>query len=475
MKLIHRYIGIVFTFLMLFTACENDVLDDNPYYMGDSADQIFSDPVKIAAASVGLYDALQNAEFLGGRAQIYVDSRGLDVNPPSHFGLLSTFQPTSSDATIEDAWQGAYRTIYECNLFLKGIEGAKVNSIITEDEYKVYSGEARFIRGVVYFYVLNFWGQMYVKDSENLGVPLVLEAFDGGSAFTNAIKISRSTVDQCYAQIIEDFEYAEQNLDVTRDDAYEGRATATSSAAQAMLCRTYLYRNENEKSIAYANKLANKYSLDASTLLNLTSPSTSSEVIFFVAMNATDNPNTNNALGQHYGKDARADITVNSDYINLFSDSDKRKTDVVAKKGSNWYCNKYQKVSQDWAPIIRYAEILLNKAEAIVKSTNTVDQNAIDLLNEIHQRSDETKTYSSADFANAQALLDEILKERRRELAFEGHGSFDLFRNGKGIPSGRGGSTVPSIEYPSNFFAFPIPNSDVEKAGTQILVQNKGY
>lgn len=475
MRLIHKYIGLVCASILFFTSCESDVLDNNPYYMGDSADQIFSDPVKIAAASVGLYDALQNSEFLGGRAQIYVDARGIDLNPPTYFGNLSTFQPTSSDATIEDAWQGAYRTIYECNLFLKGIEGAKAASVITESEYKTYSAEAKFIRGVVYFYTLNFWGQMYAKESENLGVPLVLQAFDGGSAFTEAIKITRSTIDDCYKQIISDFEYAEQNLSDTRDDVYEGRATATSSAAQAMLCRTYLYMKDNAKAIAYANKLDGKYSLESTTITNLTNPAASSEVIFFIAMNISDNPNTNNALGQHYGKDARADITVNSDYLNLFSNTDKRKTDVVVQKGGNWYCNKYQNGTKDWAPIIRYAEILLNKAEALVKSSNTVDAGAVSLLNQVHGRSDSGVTYSTSDFANAQALLDEILKERRRELAFEGHGSFDLFRNGKGIPAGRGSASAPALEYPNNYFALPIPNSDIEKAGANVLKQNKGY
>lgn len=475
MKLKSIYTGLALLLLIVLGACESQVLDDNPYYMGDSADQIFSDPKKIAAAATGLYDAMQNAEFLGGRAQIYVDVRGLDVNPPSYFGNMSTFQPTSSDVTTEDAWQGAYRTVYECNLFLQGIEGAKASKIITDAEYSKYAGEAKFVRSVVYFYVLNFWGQMYVKESENLGVPLVLQAFDGGTAFTEATKIRRSSIEDCYKQIIDDLSFAESNLPETRDDVYGGRATATSYAATAMLSRVYLYRNDNANAITYANKLIGKYTLASSTVSNLTDPSNSPEVIFFVAMNQSDNPNTNNALGQHYGKDARADITVSAEYVALLSENDSRKADVLSQKNGNWYCNKYRNGSKDWAPVVRYAEVLLNKAEALVKSSNSVDKGAIDLLNEVHQRSDASKTYTAADFSSASALLDEILKERRRELAFEGHGSFDLFRNGKGIPAGRGAATTPAIAYPSNYFALPIPNYDIEKAGADVLIQNKGY
>lgn len=473
-----KYLFLFIFSVTLFASCESDVLDDNPYYMGDSADQIFTNAEKIAAANMGLYDKLQNAEFLGGRAQIYVDIRGLDVNPPSYFGLMSTFSNTSSDATTQNAWQGAYRTVGECNAFLEGIERARANSIITEDEYKAYAADAKFIRGVVYFYALNLWGQMYVKDSENLGIPIILRSFDGGSAFTDAPVVQRATIAESYNQIFEDFEYAENNLPNTRDDVYEGRGTATSGAAKAMLSRAYLYMKNYPKAIEYANKVTG-YELDAKTLTSTNDPENSSEVIFSVAMNTSDNPNTNNALGQHYGYNRRADISVSSTYLSLLSDVDTRKTECLYYDQSkqSWYCNKYRKTSSDWAPVIRYAEVLLNKAEALVKNqsaTQADKEAAVAILNQIHKRSDSSKTYAVSDFASNQALVEEILLERRRELAFEGHASFDLFRNEKGIPAGRGAATAAAVPYPSNYFALPIPNSDVEKS-KENLVQNKGY
>lgn len=481
MKYINRQLFVAVACTLLVSSCTFDVLDDNPYYMGDSADQIFSDPKKISAAAVGMYDALQNAEYLGGRAQIYVDSRGLDVNPPTYFGPIANFNPTASNSIVEYAWQGAYRTIYECNLFLQGIDGALASQVLTQEEYSGYAAEAKFIRAVVYLYTLNLWGQMYVAESANLGVPLILTPYDGGSAFTEAPKNSRSTIDQCYGQIISDLTYAETNLKPSWDDDYSDRARATISAAQAMLSRVYLYTGDNDKAIAYADKLipadnaTGKYSLDNSVVDIFASPETSSEIIFFVAMNNTDNPNTNNALGQHYGASARADITVSEMYQNLLSANDSRKTKGLLSKDGAVYCNKYQKKSADWAPIIRYAEVLLNKAEALVKKNKDIDATSVKLLSEIHSRSEADKTYSTTDFNSSEQLLNEILLERRRELAFEGHASFDLFRNKKGITAGRGGANVPAIEYPSNYFALPIPSYDVEKAGADVLIQNKGY
>lgn len=474
MKHLNKYILSAFISTALLSSCTFEVLDDNPYYMGDSADQIFSSKAKIEAASVGMYDALQNAEFLGGRAQIYVDARGIDVNPPTYFGGLSNFNATSSNATVENAWQGAYRTIAECNLFLEGIQGAVDNKIIDDTEFKKFAAEARFIRAVAYFYTLNFWGQMYVKDSENLGIPLIINSYDGKTGFTEAIKVSRSSINDCYQLIIDDLTYAKDNANENWGADYSNRARTTVNAAKAMLSRVYLYRGDNANAIVYADQLLGKYSLDSDVVNVFTTPETSPEIIFFVAMNQTDNPNTNNSLGQHYGASARADITVSTQYLNLLSATDTRKTEGLIENGGAFYCNKYRKKSADWAPIIRYAEVLLNKAEALVKKNNTVDPVAVTLLSEVHSRSEAGKTFAVADFANAKALLDEILLERRRELAFEGHASFDLFRNEIGIPAGRGSASAPAITYPNNLFALPIPSSDVEKS-KGALVQNKGY
>jgi hypothetical protein len=443
-----KYLNLIVIACFIFTSCEEDILDNNPYYMGDSADQIYKDANKIAAANIGLYDALQNLEFLGGRAQIYVDARGLDVNPPSFFGLMSTFNPTSSDATITLAWQGAYRTVGECNAFLEGIENAKKDNIITTEQYNIYASDARFIRGLVYFYALNFWGQMYVAESSNLGIPLPTKAYDGTTGFTEATKLTRATITDSYEFIIDDLKFAALNLPATRDDVYKGKATATSAAANALLSRVYLYLKDYPKVIEYAD-LVTGYTLAPSVINALSDPANSTESIFSVAMNFNDNPNTNNSLGQHYGSAKRADITVSSNYLSLLSATDARKTECLVVKGTNTYTGKYLATGNaDWAPIIRYAEVMLNKAEALAKKPNaTVLEiaEAISLLNQVHQRSEPTKTYLVTDFLTNAALVDEILLERRRELAFEGHGSFDLFRNEKGIPAGRGVATAAAV------------------------------
>ena len=449
-----------------------DVLDQ-PYYMGYDADAIFSKPENIRSAAIGMYDAFQNAEFLGGRAQIYADIRGMDVNPVSYFGAVSTHDGTltAANTIVQNAWTGAYRTLFEINLFLEGI-GAHPD-VVPADEEQRFIAEAKFLRAVVYFYTLNLWGQQYTEGGTNLGVPLVLRSFDGGNAFSDEAKIPRSTVDEVYDQIIKDLKDA-LSLPSQLDDPYENISRANANAVNAFLSRVYLYTKQYGEAVNAANAVSG-YNLEsdvATSVFALPPPTDKKEIIFFVAMSDTDNPNTNNALGQHYGADYRGDITVSNNYLGLFDSGDTR-LNLLKEKNSSSYCNKYPNGSRNWAPVIRYAEVLLNKAEALAQQNSGVSADAVTIINEIRTRSS-ASTKQVSDFATKAELIDFILAERRRELAFEGHGSFDLFRNGKGIEAGRATVLAAAIPYPSNLFALPIPQADVTKA-PDILVQNPGY
>lgn len=462
----------------IFYSC--DVLDQ-PYPMGYDADKVFTSPENVRLAAVGMYNAMQNANFLGGRAQIYVDIRSEDSNPAAYFGTVSTFDPTAQNTIVQDAWTGGYRTLFEINLFLESM--SKYPGIVSATEEAQLIAEAKFLRAVVYFYLVNLWGDQYTQNGTGLGVPLILRSYDGGSAFTDEAKVPRSTTADIYTQIVKDLTEALPSLPVKTSPSMTSLGRATKGAAYALLSRAYLYMKDNANTISNAN-LVTGYSLDGSLKDDVfTAPPTSSnEVIFFIAMSGSDNPNTNNSLGQHYGSGRRADINVSANYINNFDDttSDKRFKELIGRTGTapnyTYWCNKYiAAANADWAPVIRYAEVLLNKAEALAKSAASgVDATALGIINQIRSRSGITTAKLASDFADKAAFVDFILAERRRELGFEGHGSFDLFRNEKGIAAGRGGAAVAAIPYPSDKFALPIPEADVTKA-PGILIQNPSY
>jgi hypothetical protein len=102
--------------------------------------------------------------------------------------------------------------------------------------------------------------------------------------------------------------------------------------------------------------------------------------------------------------------------------------------------------------LIRLPEMLLTRAEALVKQDNTINNEAVTLLNKVRSRSLPSATpYTVSSFATATALADSIFSERRYELAFEGLYRYDLIRTGKplhnpDIAEGKKTLPVPQVE-----------------------------
>ncbi|OOG16067.1 hypothetical protein BWD42_22035 [Sphingobacterium sp. CZ-UAM] len=446
------------------TSCGKQLFEDPYAYL--SPEQAFSTPDRIAKSATGLYDALQNREFLGGRTLIYADIRGADCGVNTFFGNMPQFSTLlSTDITVKDAYQGGYRTINETNLFIENLTAKP--GVVNAAQEAQYFGEAKFIRALTYFYLVNLWAQPYnfTSGATHAGVPLVLKTTS--TPFSEDNNIPRATVKEVYDQIISDLLAAESSLPASSAPEFSTVARATKSAAQALLARVYLYEGNYAKALEFANKVinTNSYSLNASPLEAFRN-TTTAESIFSVAHNGGDNPNTNNALGQHYSPSLRADIQVLPTYVSLMSAIDKRKTELITQKNGAFYTLKYTSVS-DWAPILKYNEILLTKAEALANQSTGVSAEALALVNVVRHRSAPSETIVATSKAS---LIEAILKERRIELGFEGHGILEYLRTKRNIPAH---STVSEQIYGSDFVALPIPFDDMQKNPN--LVQNPGY
>ncbi|MDR0864193.1 MAG: RagB/SusD family nutrient uptake outer membrane protein, partial [Candidatus Symbiothrix sp.] len=161
----------------------------------------------------------------------------------------------------------------------------------------------------------------------------------------------------------------------------------------------------------------------------------------------------------------------------------------------------------DWNPIIRYAEVLLNYAEAEAR-TNGVTDKAVNLLNAIRNRAvtDPAKQFTTASFANTDALMTAILQERRIEFLTEGRRWPDIHRltydkyavlaaNGKaGIPNKVAWGSVksesydpasgvvdagilksPGFDYTDRRYIFPIPEAETSSNAVIAGQQNAGW
>lgn len=433
-----------------------------------AAESAFSTADRIEKNAIGMYNQLQNANYLGGRTLIYADIRGIDALGSTFFGNMALYTTlTANDATVASAYQGGYRTIYETNLFLQSLEQNKDK--VPPAKADQYTGEAKFIRALSYFYLINLYAQPYnfSADASHAGVPLVTSP--AADPFGASNQIARASVKQVYDQMEADLLDAEVKLPLTATDAYSKVARATKGAARGLLMRIYLYKGDYAKAQQYADLIisSNLYALNSDIKTTFSAPYTSNESIFSVAHNGSDNPNTNNALGQHYGATLRGDITVSPDYLALMDiTTDKRFLSLVQKVGSNYWSTKYAAGVLDWVPVLRYSEVLLTKAEALARLSATVSVEAVNLVNQVRTRA------AAAPIAplTKDELINLIIRERRIELAFEGQASFDFQRLKLDIPA-HGLVTVQP--WGSQYRILPIPKYDIDKNPN--LVQNPGY
>lgn len=124
----------------------------------------------------------------------------------------------------------------------------------------------------------------------------------------------------------------------------------------------------------------------------------------------------------------------------------------------------------DWI-VFRYADVLTLKAEALARAANAITQEAVDALNEVHQRAG-LPAYKLSDFASVDAFLETVLLERGKELWFEGARRTDLIRYGKYIEYAKmyKGSTTAK-DYMT---LMPLPQSVIDESKGKIA-QNPGY
>ena len=151
--------------------------------------------------------------------------------------------------TENDTWTEIYRLINVANNIIESVD--KVPQQLAEEKLAVtrINGEARFIRGAYYFWLVNLYGKPYVSTTAttDLGVPIKT------ISKVNDIVYQRNTVQEVYNLVLSDLTQAERCLSQT------GKAKsiyrADSIAVQLLLSRVYLYMQNWEMAAKYADKV----------------------------------------------------------------------------------------------------------------------------------------------------------------------------------------------------------------------------
>lgn len=455
----------------------------------------FDTPTRVLQQVNGLYATLKNGQFLGGRMQVYHEVRGEDFQNRLGNGVTALFtwqyNQVSTNAEPLNAWSQGFLTINRCNVFLQGLDD-NPNAVETAVANN-YRAEARFVRALTYYFLVNLYARPFaIQNGGTPGLPLRLVA-ETSPANRN---LARSTVAQVYEQILTDLNFAEQNLPLNYGNPTLNVTRAHKNTAIAFKTRVLLTMQRYPDVVTEASKIASQtvapfsatsgvsHALASSIRTVFTKSYTGSEAILSLPFNTNDVPGVQNSLNHYFTQPGAGENFGQGEYYldrgtqgifnnAAFTATDKRRTELTLTVGDApndlTYLTKFpSNPAIDWAPVTRYAEVLLNYAEALVRANSTVDLTALELLNAVRGRSAPTEVYTAASFATSDDLLNAILLERRIELIGEGFRGIDITRQALPLPAKSGvAGTVPTT---SQQYIFPIPQAELDN--NNLMVQN---
>lgn len=482
-----KKISMLFLGLMVsLNSCKKDSkLNPIPSTLISDA-SAYNTPERINNLVNGLYATFKGSGFWGSQYVYYSEARSGDFVAtnlnPTRGGLtyMMTVDPGTSD--VSAVWTQGYQIINACNVFIANMD-EKGGKVVGDQLNRNYIGEARFLRSMAYYYLLQLYADPYTKNKGvSLGLPLRLTPNKGLGDYD----LARSSVSDVYKQILTDLNFAETNVPEKYNAAALNTTRAHKNTIISAKTNVYLSMADYENVIAEANKIVpllapfnaksgvlNALQADVTTVFK--APFTSTESVFSMPFTSNDPPNT--SLGNAYlpdGTNATGLGKVGTGDFYLFeggivSDPDWKATDkrrslifstpAGVNKGRLW-CTKYSSGSPytDYVPVIRYPQVLLNLAEALA-NVNGLDARALSLLNAVRQRSDNTTSITANDKKD---LIGKIITERHIEFLGEGIRNADLMRLGLPIPAKTplGSSPIPKINIDDPNYLWPIPNNE---------------
>lgn len=503
-----------------------------------SESSAFSSPANIELAMVGVYNTATVGTYNGGAGRGYpfgaasieqAEMRGEDmVNLATFYQITYESTITANTANNVNMWSNLYALINQCNILIDGVTKASSSGTITSAVATKYAAEARFLRALAHHeLVINFCRPYVDGNGSNAGVPYRTVGINSSDKVSSEITLPRGTVADDYTKILADLDFAETNLPAAA--ASVGFTRATKGAAIALKTRVKLHMNDFSGVIAEGAKLGatgtdaapkspvSSYVLTSSPDGPFVNFKSNSESIFSIENGPASNGGVNGALANMFGPAANAiNAAVGRNLVatspNLFNAAfwvtgDLRRKLLQIQQtttGAKYFFNyKYRDptTSTDYAPIIRYAEVLLNVAEAFSRTT-PLDIRALNLLNAVRNRSVPTANqYTIANFIAQNNLTQAILDERRIEFAGEGRRWPDITRlsqdsnfrvAGGGVPAkilvtalnGSGSNwdeinrpvtaaAKAALPYTDFKYIWPIPQDELN--ANKNITQNPGY
>lgn len=443
-------IALCMMMVLCCASCSKDFLDVKPE--DRITDENFWESKEDSyLALYGIYNVLQDPKVYGYGA-------GLDAASPNAYQWAhwegmemqignGTIQPGDL-GLVSDRWRDCYKGINRANYFLENIDKVAID----ESEKAVMKGDAYFLRAVFYALLADSYG----------GVPLLTKPI----TVEESRKLLRASAEETWAQVHADYDLAADLLPVKA--ALNGRAT--KGAVYGMKMRAYLYQKNWAKVLEFADKVIalNTYQLFPSYKgLFQVANENNAEVLFDVQF--MSGPFAQGSIFDRYwqpqnlkygiigsnsvapvqnlvdayetldgsavdpakpyeNRDPRLDITVlrpgASFQGQLYPTEIKNHTGQRVGFGIRKYTIEDQQVIASESPlnfiVLRYADVLLAKAEALIEGSSPNTPAAIALINQIRNGRNDVKL---PDLSSGLSLTDARIKlrqERRVEFALEG-------------------------------------------------------
>lgn len=473
MKRFITYSTIILAAAISLSSCKNFLTKDPK--LSQSTELTLSSFEGLDKATLGAYSYLGNVGWYGGVKVLtseMMSGNGIkDMSHTSNRYITELNWNYTPDGTSSQ-WAYSYLTIARANNVIDNLEG-KTSATVTEQDLKNLKAECLFIRALSHFDCVLTYAQPYTYKKDGPGVPVVLHT-------DASARPARNTVAEVYNQIVTDLLEAESIIDpdYKRAGVNSQKAVVSIAAIQGLLSRVYLYMGEWNNAAAYATKVIenSKYSLYTTDEYKSSwGLDEGGKEVIFEAYKDLSNRSLEDCGYMVDPDGGYGDCICSPELYAMYKDGDVRKEmykmDENSTPGLYWTC-KYpgkgtgSSPDPNNVPIIRLSEMYLNRAEAGVNGAAGVD--ALADINAVAEK-------RGADKYLTVSIVD-VQKERRKELAWEGHHLYDMARWNKSIERTADAflnEVNAKIPFPSYRWALPIPQS--EREVNPNLTQNEGY
>jgi len=480
-----------------FISC-SDFLDKEPYE--DPSAEVLSDKESAMALVNGAYQPLQRPKLYNMRIwTLDIISGNSEVGAGGGTDGIETvdianFVTTTDNASALDIWRGPNPGILYCNTVLESVPSMDIDQALKDR----CVGEAKFLRAHYYFILVQLFGD----------VPMTVSTPKPG----DDLKPSRTDKMTIYNEIIiPDLKDAIELLPPREEYSGSDIGRASKGAAAGMLAKVYLTLGMYTESLAICNMVESLgYTLnpDYSDCFggegkNKNTAESLFEVQYYGLTKADfwSDENQANWLSTYMGPRNSGWVggaygwnQPTPEFVSQYEEGDLRKDKTLLYEGcppfegnsykSNMSNTGYNlrkflvplSVSPDYNTnsasviVLRYADILLMKAEALNELGQTSD--AEEPLYQVRKRAGLTNR-DDVEGLSQEQMRDKIRQERRIELAFEGHRWFDMIRWENGQYALDFLHSIGKINASQKHLLFPIPQKEIDTNPN--LKQNPGY